>query len=501
MIEALFAYSVRSAIVLALLYVPYMLILRQESFFRLNRLVLLGILLLSLVLPALNVRFLAWDGFATLQTVLQLASAGVQGQPSAIELPEVAVQTASDASPSVSALHLMSIVFVLGMVAVALWRMCQLVQIGVVMKRGSLWQCTQDGINVYCHADDVAPYSWMNSVVISERDYRENGREILLHETAHIRALHSLDLIFLTVVQALQWWNPLVYILGGSLRDVHEYQADDSVLRHGISAKAYQLLLIKKVVGSSSYAFANNFNHSLIIKRITMMQKTKSSKWMCSKVLYILPMATLALSAFATVQPTGRQSEDTDGKVNTIAAHRQANGEEKALLTLQTSSKASASEDGKKKDGTTISVDPSPAVLPQFPGGEIELLKFLQTSVRYPKVAQEWGVQGKVVVQFIVKDDGSVVNPHVVTYDGLSAEDKASIAEVVVTAYAKKNKAQGKSVSAEDKARHEAGVAAIIEEAVRVVNEMPKWTPGYVDKEKTKPCNTSFSLPIAFRLG
>ncbi len=481
MIEALFAYSIRSTIVLALLYVPYMLILRKESFFRLNRLVLLGILLLSLVLPALNVSSLAWEGLAPLQAAFQPTSAGTEQQPGAIQLPEVAVRSVADTAPAVSSRSLMSMLFVLGMVAAVMWRLCQLVQIGIVMKQGSLWQCTQDGISVYCHADDVAPYSWMNSVVISERDYRENGREILLHETAHIRAHHSLDLIFLTIVQALQWWNPLVYILGGSLRDVHEYQADDSVLRHGISAKAYQLLLIKKVVGSGSYAFANNFNHSLIIKRITMMQKSKSSKWMCSKVLYILPMAVLALSAFATVQPTDRQSMDTDDKVKTIAAQQQENGE--------------------KKDDTNISVNPSPGVLPQFPGGENEQLKFLQKTVRYPKAAQEYGVQGRVVVQFIVKEDGSIVNPHVVSYDGHPAQGKASVVEAVVTAYENKNKAQGKTTSAEDKARYQAGVAAIAEEAIRVTKEQPKWIPGYADKDKTQPCNTTFSLPIVFRLG
>lgn len=524
MMESIFAYSLRSSLVLALLYIPYMLMLRQESFFRLNRMVLLFILLLSLALPVLDIHSLAWEGLAPMQNVFRPASSEDEASVHAILLPEVAVHAGYGTSSAFGAWHYVSMLSVLIMSAVFLWHVYQVLRMDVVMRRGSLWQQTLGGVHIYCHADEVSPYSWMRSVVISERDYHENGREILLHEMAHIRARHSLDLLLLALVQTLQWWNPLVYILGGSMRDVHEYEADDSVLRHGVSARDYQLLLIKKVVGSSSYAFANNFDHSLIIKRITMMQKSKSAKWMCSKVLYILPMATLALSAFATVQPTMSPASvagsdhvaDNEGKVITLTANRQGKGREKAFGAMQSADNVAMNLagvgsrtgrfDADSTAGTTwakVNFCSAPAHLPVYPGGELAMYEYLGKTVKYPAEAMAAGVQGKVNVQFFVKDDGSVgtiglIRP--VRFDSYTPEGDTPLADVVVTAYVDKCRAQGKNLSAEEEAAYRAGVEAIINEAVRVVAMMPKWTPGYTDKEKTKPCNTRYVLPIMFRL-
>lgn len=561
MIESIFTYSLRSSLVLAMLYVPYMLMLRQESFFRLNRMVLLLILLLSLTLPMLDVHSLAWEGFAPVQTVLRPASSENGASVHAILLPEVAVRATGDTSSAFGSRHYVSVSYVVMMLAVFLWRVYQVVQMRVVMRRGSLWQQTRDGVRIYCHADEVSPYSWMNSVVISERDYRENGREILLHEMAHVRARHSWDLLVLALVQTLQWWNPLVYILGGSMRDVHEYQADESVLRHGVSAREYQLLLIKKVVGSSSYAFANNFDHSLIIKRITMMQKSKSAKWMYGKALYILPMATLALSAFASVQSVTSTDSVAMGKVTKkmpVATSKSVkiNGATIKNFSLATDSLVVYEVDGRKlsadefaklsvsdvksvtvlrgakaaPDGTRIiiatangkaddavyeadstsriawakvSFCATPSHLPQFPGGETAMQEFIRNTVRYPAEAMSAGVQGRVAVEFFVKDDGSIgtvglIRP--VSFAGCRPKGDAALCDVAVADYVEKCLSQGKTLSAEEEAAYRAGVEAILNEAVRVVSKMPDWTPGYVDKEKTKPCNTRFVLPVSFRL-
>ncbi|MCM1516566.1 MAG: M56 family metallopeptidase [Paraprevotella sp.] len=561
MIESIFTYSLRSSLVLAMLYVPYMLMLRQESFFRLNRMMLLLILLLSLTLPMLDVHSLAWEGFAPVQTVLRPALSENGASVHAILLPEVAVRATGDTSSAFGSRHYVSVSYVVMMLSVFLWHVYQVVQMRVVMRRGSLWQQTRDGVRIYCHADEVSPYSWMNRVVISEQDYRENGREILLHEMAHVRARHSWDLLVLALVQTLQWWNPLVYILGGSMRDVHEYQADESVLRHGVSAKEYQLLLIKKVVGSSSYAFANNFDHSLIIKRITMMQKSKSSKWMYGKALYILPMATLALSAFASVQSVTSSDSVAMGKVTKkmpVATSKSVkiNGATIKNFSLATDSLVVYEVDGRKlsadefaklsvsdvksvtvlrgakaaPDGTRIiiatangkaddavyeadstsriawakvSFCETPSHLPQFPGGETAMQEFIRNTVRYPAEAMSAGVQGRVAVEFFVKDDGSIgtvglIRP--VSFAGCRPKGDAALCDVAVADYVEKCLSQGKKLSAEEEAAYRAGVEAILNEAVRVVSKMPDWTPGYVDKEKTKPCNTRFVLPVSFRL-
>ena len=179
-------------------------------------------------------------------------------------------------------------------------RLREVLSMGRIIRQGSIWTKEDDGIRIYCHAENVAPFSWLRNIVISEADHKENGREIILHEKAHIFYCHSLDILLLTLVEAVQWWNPFVYLLGIYLRDIHEYEADDYVLRHGISCHAYSELVIRKAVGANSYTFANNFNHSLTKKRINMMHKTKPKGSRRSCVLYVLPMIALALSAFAT---------------------------------------------------------------------------------------------------------------------------------------------------------------------------------------------------------
>ena len=394
MIETLLLYSMKSALVLTLMYLPYMLILRKESFFRLNRVVLLLILVLSLVLPLMNIHSLSWDNQPmVLVARQQMVEIGIP-MGGATYLPEVAVQAESGVS-QVSWFSLVSLVFVLGAMLMLLWRVAQIVRMGYVIRKGSLWHQQEDGVTVYCHADDVSPFSWMSNIVISAKDYEENAREILLHERGHVMARHSWDLLLLALLQVVQWWNPLVYILGFSLRDVHEYEADDSVLRNGVSARAYQLLLIKKVVGASSCTFANNFDHSLTLKRITMMQKSKSSVWMRSKVLYIIPMATLALSAFATsesVSPSGNEIAKDEDKVIKISPSEQADG----TLKLRSSAIFPTDENTVYLvDGTEVSLETAKPLSPE----KIESI----TVFKNPEAAASLGYPGKVVLEIKTK--------------------------------------------------------------------------------------------------
>ncbi|MBR1667735.1 MAG: hypothetical protein IJ693_05570 [Bacteroidaceae bacterium] len=292
---------------LALLYVPYTLLLHRESFFRLNRFTLLAILLLSLLLPLCNFHFLAEDGQPVTQMVHRQAEA--VGTPIAHKMkgttpvPPVVREKANPATAQ-SALwswhHILSLLCVVGMLAALLFRIGQFVHMGMLMRRGCVWKDKIDGFTIYCHAGEVTPCSWMHNIIISHKDYCDHRNEILLHEQGHILHHHSVDILLLTLVQLVQWWNPLVYMLGNSMRDVHEYEADHYVLQQGISLSQYQNLLIRKAIGISTFTFANNFNHSLVKQRIQMMHKEGSQPWMRMKVLYILPLAIIALSAFAT---------------------------------------------------------------------------------------------------------------------------------------------------------------------------------------------------------
>ena len=307
MISSLLIYSIKSAFVLTLLYVPYTLILRKETFFRLNRIVLLAILVLSMVLPLCNVSQLVGNEQPVTQVVHQQVEAVSKPAAEKMEVTtpvpmEIREEVAPDApyDSSWSWYTILSVLCFVGMLLVLLFRVGQFIRMGVLMRQGCVWKEEKDGVTIYCHADDVTPCSWMRSIVISKKDYDEQRQEILLHEQGHILHHHSFDILLLTLVQMIQWWNPLAYLFGLSLRDVHEYEADHHVLLQGISFSQYANLLIRKAVGISSLSVANNFNHSLVKRRVTMMRQRPSSLWKYGKVLYILPLVLVALSAFAT---------------------------------------------------------------------------------------------------------------------------------------------------------------------------------------------------------
>ncbi|MBQ9294511.1 MAG: hypothetical protein IJ219_06245 [Bacteroidaceae bacterium] len=296
--SAFLIYAIKSAVVLTLLFVPGIFLMFREKMLRFNRMTLLSILMLSLVLPLCNFPALSMDNMPAVRAIEQgLIQAGVPIASPPTPLPS----ERGDVERPFPWFYVVSLLYAIGVMTILFIRLREVLSMGRIIRRGSIWAKDEaDGIRIFCHAENVAPFSWLRNIVISEADYKENGREIILHEKAHILYHHSLDILLLTLVEAVQWWNPFVYLLGIYLRDVHEYEADDYVLRQGISCHAYSELVIRKAVGANSYTFANNFNHSLTKKRINMMHKTKPKGSRRSRVLYVLPMIALALSAFAT---------------------------------------------------------------------------------------------------------------------------------------------------------------------------------------------------------
>lgn len=605
MMSAVLLYSIKSAIVLSMLYLPYMLMLRRESFFRFNRMVLLSILLLSLVLPLCNIPWMSLDHQPVVQAAqLQMLELGIPVHV----LPEVQVlaEKQEESFFTFSLFHLFTFIYIIGMVALLSMRLWQIARLQFGLKQGVLWHNDEQGVRIYCHSGDVAPFSWMRNIVINEKDYNEAGREIVLHEMGHIQGRHSWDVVLLTLVQMLQWWNPLCYVLGISLRDVHEYEADNFVLEQGISAQGYQLLLIRKAVGSGSYAFANSFNHSLTKKRITMMKKSKSNPWMKSKALYVIPVAALALSAFATpkfVAPIEETVTKLEGKGTENSANLQVleqemnpaaqkdmtqssaenvileevkqqdtegrplfvldgkiievskdvnfgtmNSEEQfssllninvediesitvlkndaatkvwgdkganGVIVITTKSKDDVKELVKKLPGAEMDDDGNITVggksvakimledktifnnndtiynvvkeRAKFPGGDEACFKFLSENVRYPKLCHEFGVQGRVIVRFVVEKDGSIT--HVEKVRGVGK----TLSEVEVTSYKQEHPDSPEQL----KAGQDLG-DLLFGEAKRVMELMPKWEPAK-DKDGNA-VRSFFNLPFMFRL-
>ncbi|KAB4886100.1 TonB-dependent receptor plug domain-containing protein [Bacteroides thetaiotaomicron] len=306
-------YILKSAVCLSLFYLFYRLLLSKETFHRFNRIALLGILFLSLLIPFIEVTTAHQTELS--QTVLTVEQLLMMAE--AMDPAEVSV--AQPEELSISWVQVLLLFYLVGIIFFACRNLYSLSRLLLLIKSGKR-ERLKGGVRLIVLEREVAPFSWMRYIVISRKDLEEDGREILIHEMAHIQNRHSIDLLVADICIFFQWFNPGIWLLKQELQNIHEYEADETVINEGIDAKDYQLLLIKKAVGTRLYSMANSFNHSKLKKRITMMLKEKSNPWARLKYLYVLPLATIAVTAFARPEISERVEEISAVKVNDLAA-------------------------------------------------------------------------------------------------------------------------------------------------------------------------------------
>ena len=387
-------YILKSAACLAVFYLFYKLLMSRDTFHRFNRFALLGLLVLSSLLPlveaSVNSPAAVQETMLTLEQLLLLADIQPEGESMAAATP----------SATVLWLRAALLVYLTGIVFFIVRNLCSLARLGRLIRQGKrealdsyLTDRKEKNVRLVVHDHDIAPFSWMHWIVIARKDLEENGREILIHELAHIRNRHSWDLLLADLCIFVQWFNPAAWLQKQELQNIHEYEADETVLREGVNARNYQMLLIKKAVGTRLYSMANSFNHSSLKKRITMMLKEKSNPWARAKYLYILPLAALAVTAFARPEVSAVADEISAVKVIAPAVH-----------------------DSIQPNVQPAVAAPSSALdqMPEFPGGMEALNTYLRNNIRYPQEAQKAGIQGRVIIQFIVSKDGSITDAEVV---------------------------------------------------------------------------------------
>lgn len=313
---------------------------------------------------------------------------------------------------------------------------------------------------------DISPFSWFRYIIMSEKDWQENRREIVLHEMAHIRRCHSMDVALCNMMIVFQWYNPAAWLLKRELQTVHEYEADEAVLSAGVDANHYQMLLIRKAVGERLFSMANNLNHNSLKKRITMMKIKRTNPVQKAKIAFVLPLAAMTVAAFAS-QKVENLSEKVEqeseafssvsdnpvvravGETTRVAAVKVQ--EDKALE--EASSLSMASDTAETKSGKEFPCIPE--TFPQFPGGHIALVEYLSKSIKFPKSKEKEDVKVRVVTSFTVDKDGSITDAKIVRSQGEAFDN----------------------------------------EALRVINGMPKWIPG---TQNGKAVSVKYTLPITF---
>ncbi len=405
---ALVTYVLQTGIFLLVFYLFNRLFLARETFHKFNRIVWLLIIPLSLIFPfCIPGSFdpLAWFGRQ-------------QAQGQAVVIPEgtmLGVLAPSEHSGTVVRMvQGFLLIYVTGVLVSFIFYVISYVRLLFVINKNKdngkavafenlLDECrkltdTSKKVKLIVHTDRMVPFSWMRYIVVSEQDMMEDGKTILIHELSHVRERHSWDLVLIDLLILFQWFNPAAWLFKQSMQQVHEFQADDHVLKAGVNAKQYQLLLIKKAVGTRCYSMVNSFNHSKLKKRITMMWKKKSSKWAFAKCIYALPLAFIAVTAFATPEISGTFSEISSVKDIKISPESLA-----AVPVAEIVQEIN--------QDTLVPL----AILdtkPLFTNGEGEdaFTRWVFEHIKYPEEAHKKGIQGRVVASFILNNEGNVTN-------------------------------------------------------------------------------------------
>ena len=402
---------------LALLYTCIIPLLEKETFHRLNRILILGCLIMSFAIPL--VHFTGGTN-PTVDMVRQ-----------AVQLPEVLINGDAKEQSVWSWADIMTCIYIIGVVAIFTMTVVQTASL--ILRLRKCEHITDNRGNTIVLTDcATSPFCLFHYIVMSRDDYANNRSYILTHEQEHIRLGHCIDLVILQVATIIQWFNPFVWLIGKNLKAIHEFEVDEAVLNKGINATQYQQFLVIKAVGNRLQPFANNLNKESLKRRIIMMNQKRSNRWMMLKALFVIPVATLAVSVFANTSDMSNMANAVSTTANTLST-----------TNMQT----------KQSDKKIFRVVEE---MPKFKGGDAKLMEFLMMNMKYPESAIKAKQQGRAIVGFVVRKDGTVSDVYIEKSTGYDVLDN---------------------------------------EAMRVVKSMPAWEPG---KQKGKPVNVKYFVPITF---
>ena len=439
-------YDAKVAVLIAVFYMFYRLMLSKETFHRVNRIVLLVTSVVSFILP--------------LCVITMHETVTVTAVPT-VDVGDVQAMVVEESQPLW--LHtLLPTLFIIGMVLTLGYTLLSVLRV-VVLIRKSEQHPQEDGVVVCVTDRQVSPFSWMHYIVMNREDYAEHNDAVLAHERGHIRLRHSWDVLLVDTLTALQWFNPAMWMLRQDLRAIHEYEADGAVLSQGFNARQYQYLLITKAASIGGYSIANGISHSTLKNRIRMMLHKKSQGSHLLKLLALLPIVGIALALNAETvtnvvyqQPQkkfikkGKKNATVKmGPVNEIVVVEQAPDAQKEGKPVEMPNAIKVEKEVKAFDVVEQ--------MPQFPGGPAALMQFLSQNVKYPVEAHKAGVQGRVIASFVVEKDGSIT--------------EACIARSIHP--------------------------SLDAEALRVIGSMPNWMPG---KQNGEPVRVKYTVPITFKL-
>jgi hypothetical protein len=450
--NSLLVYILESGICLLVFFLLYQIFFRKETYYRMNRAYLLFVLSFSLLVPLLNFT----------------VSAGTSARIMAYRIEPVVVHSIYSGNSGLTGWgtwQYLILIYWSVVVILSTRLLGNLIRILSIYRMGSI--VDEKTFRLVLHPLNYPPFSFFRYIFISRKHYAaEDMEEIIEHEKAHVCQLHSVDILLADLLIIFQWFNPLVWVYKKMVTENHEFLADEAVLYRGYHPEAYQLRILAQLFGIRSMPATHQFNQSIIQKRLTMMEKPKSSSISKCKLLLALPAALVLFYVFAC------SSSESD-------------------LTVR---------DAVEKE-SVVYLKPDVAAEPA--GGTMEYRRFLARNMIYPEEAAQKGVQGKVYIQFVIDEHGKVV-PNVVDNGEIqpppppvSAVKKAApVPEttnsegIVVVGFRPPDGSESVDYSRDEQ-------KLLIDEAIRVIRLPYEWTPAMKDG---KPVKTQWTIPIQFKL-
>ena len=300
MTELFLTYELKVAILIAVFYIFWRLLVANETWHRLNRIVLLSTAVVSFVLPlcvitihkTVEVMPPVMETMSIKMPAEEITKSAEAVMPSATTPVNESLETKQPFNWQLPLfiIYIIGVVLVLSRTLLSLWRLHKMIAESEIHP-------LSDGRQIAVCETAKTPFSWWKTVFLNHQDFEEGTTALLTHELGHIRLHHSLDVILVELLTALQWFNPAMWMLRADLRTIHEYEADQQVISHGFNDIQYLQLLIRKAASQSGYSLANGISNSALKKRVTMIMKPKSIHRQWLRYAYLLPIVAVSLYA------------------------------------------------------------------------------------------------------------------------------------------------------------------------------------------------------------
>ena len=405
------------------LYLAYKLLFRNSNRFQLNRIILLTISIFAFALPFIRISIEA-------QQFQEMTSFK---QEMDVIFYNDAIMEAPVETNTLSITDIISYIYIIGVIFFLMKFVYNIFKIYKI-KAGKKIETIDDVNFIYTNESHI-PFSFLKNIYIPKDNLDEM---IIKHEMSHVKNHHSVDVILMEIMIAFQWFNPFIRMIKNELKSNHEFIADSEAIKNEDEKSNYMMLLLQQCTADDFSTIANNFSFLLTKKRISMITKNQKAKGSVIKVLLTLPVFALLILLNTQCDNTKPNEEKQQTTVTETETILEQPVYDKEALNLQDSIYRVAE------------------VMPQYPGGPNEIMRYIQENIKYPQSAKANKIEGRVFVSFVVEKDGSITNATVLR--GIDKECDA--------------------------------------EALRVVSSMPKWNPGQQDGKNVR---TQFTIPIIYK--